>query len=122
MQTAYGLRAEASEIVMAARPDPQDHRLVFTGHFAKTVRPQRCDRDRSLVVLVGLVDLAAVEQPHPRAELGRHVDDPFARGDELLGQQLPEPACAFNGPGALRPAIRPLPEPFGLPQPGPTRT
>jgi len=75
---------------------------------------QRGDRDRPRVVRVVLVDLPAVEQPHPGSELGWHIQDTFSGGDQLLRQQLPEPPRSLDRPPPPRPAASPLEQPIDL--------
>jgi hypothetical protein len=59
------------------------------------------------IVRVVLVDLPGIQQPHPRGQLGRHVEHPFPGGDQLLREQMPEPARALHRPAPLRPASGP---------------
>src|SRR5947207_7847805 len=75
---------------------------------------QRGDRDRPRGVRVVLVDLPAVEQPHPGSELGWHIQDTFSGGDQLLRQQLPEPPRSLDRPPPPRPAASPLEQPIDL--------
>ena len=42
------------------------------------------------------------QQPHPGSQLRLHVQHPLPGRDQLLGQQLPQPASALDGPPALR--------------------
>ena len=67
-------------------------------------RAQRGDGDRAGVVGVVLVGVTGSQQTHPGGQLRLHVDDTLAGGDELLGEQIAEPAGALDRP-------RPLPEP-----------
>jgi hypothetical protein len=57
--------------------------------------------------LAGVVVAAVADRqlPHPSGELGRHVDDLFAVGDELLGEDSADPGGAFDRPAPLRPAL-----------------
>jgi hypothetical protein len=47
------------------------------------------------------------QQPHPGTQLRLDIQHPLAHGDQLLGQQMPQPAGAFDRPGPLRPGRRP---------------
>ena len=54
------------------------------------------------------------QQPDPRAELGRHIQHPLIRGQQLLGQQVAQPADALYRPGPLRPGRGPGQQPLRL--------
>jgi hypothetical protein len=60
--------------------------LILSGDCSDIGRTQRGDRHRSGVVRIVLVRLAGVEQPHPRGELGLHVQDAFAGGEQLSSE------------------------------------
>ena len=45
-----------------------------------------------------LFDRPDAKHPHPRRQRGRHIDDVLAGGDELLGQQVAEPARGLDRP------------------------
>ena len=51
--------------------------------------------------------MARVEGAHSRREGRGHVCDVLAGGDELLGQQIAQPAGALDHPPALRPPLGP---------------
>ena len=51
--------------------------------------------------------MARVEGAHSRREGRGHVCDVLAGGDELLGQQIAQPAGALDRPPALRPPLGP---------------
>ena len=57
---------------------------------------QRGDRHRPGIILVGLVDLPGTEQPNPGGELGRNVHHSLTSGDQLLREQIPQPAHPFD--------------------------
>jgi hypothetical protein len=52
---------------------------------------------------VGLAVVAGVEEPHPRRQLRRHVDDPFAGLEEPLSQWPSGTVAALDRPHAVRP-------------------
>ena len=62
-------------------------------------------RDRDRVAGVVLAAVAGGQLPHPSGELGRHVDDLFAVGDELLSEDSADPGGAFDRPTPLRPPL-----------------
>jgi hypothetical protein len=48
------------------------------------------------------------QHPHPRGQLGRHVQDLFAVADQPLRQGSADAVGPLDGPAALRPAACPL--------------
>jgi len=54
---------------------------------------------------VGLAVVTGVEEPHPGGELGRHIDHPFAGGDESLGQRTPGTVGSLDRPDAVGPLL-----------------
>jgi hypothetical protein len=54
-------------------------------------RPQSSDGHRQRIVGVVLVGAPGAEHPHPRGQRRRHIEDMFARADELLGQEITMP-------------------------------
>jgi hypothetical protein len=100
--------------VVAPRPDPHHDGLILHGQLRQLAGPQRGDRDRAGIVLVGLVDLPGFEQPDPGGELGRHVEHSLAGGEQLLRQQLPQPARPFDRPRPLPPTTSPAQQRLGL--------
>ena len=71
-------------------------------------RAPRHDRRRTGIVGIGLVDPAALEQPHPGRQLRWHIDHMLTGADELLGEQRPQPRRPLDGPGARLEPCRPL--------------
>jgi hypothetical protein len=114
VQPAGNLRAAAGQVTAALGPGLQHRRVVVGPGLADAGRAQRRHRDGPGVVGVVLVHVPGGEQPDPRAQLGLHVEDPLAGGQELLGQQVPQAAGAFHGPGPLRPGRGPCQQPPGL--------
>ena len=76
---------------------------------ARPIGAQRGDRDRQGVVGVVLVRPSRAQHPHPRRQRGRHIDDALAGGDELLGQQIAEPAGGLDRPRPRRRTAPPTP-------------
>jgi hypothetical protein len=114
VQPADDLGAQPAQIVIAARPDPHHHRLALGAEHRQVLAAQRGDGDRAGVVLVVLVDLAAVQQPHSGGQFRRHVHHALVGSDQLLGQQIPKPARSLDRPAARRPASGPLQQHLGL--------
>jgi len=71
-------------------------------------RSQRRDGHGVRVVGVVLVRPSRAQHPHPCRQRRRHVQDPLAGVEELLGQQVAEPAGGLDRPGAVLEARRPL--------------
>ncbi len=61
-------------------------------------RSQRRHRNRQGVIRVVLVRAARRQQPRPRRERGRHINNRFTGRDELLGEQIAEPARGLDRP------------------------
>ncbi len=76
-------------------------------HRSQRRCPQRGHRHRQRVVGVVLVRSSRAQHPDPRRQRGRHVDDVLARRDELLGQQIAEPAGRLDRPRPLLERLRP---------------
>ena len=100
--------------MVAARPDPHHDRLILPGQLRQLTGTQRGDSHRAGIVLVGLVDLPRIEQPDPGGQLGRHVQHPFAGGDQLLREQLPQLARPLDRPRPLSPTTGPAQQLYGL--------
>ena len=49
-----------------------------------------------------LSDRPGSQHPHPRGQRRRHIEDLFARADELLGQQIAHASGRLDSPGPLR--------------------
>jgi hypothetical protein len=77
VQPARDLISGTAQIAVSTGPDLDDRGPVFCGDGADVARTQGGDGNRAGVVRVVLVDLAGVEQTHPRCELGLHVQHAF---------------------------------------------
>ena len=118
MQPAGDLVAGPGQVPVPLGPHLQHRGVILGAHLAPGRGPQRRDRHRAGIVRVVLVRVPGLQQPHPGSQLGRHVQHPLTGGDQLLGQQVAQPAGALHRPGPLRP--RPPPTPAAL-APGPGR-
>ena len=76
--------------------------------------PQRGERHRQGVVGVVLVRSTVAQQPCPRRQRGRHVDDVLVGGDELLRQQEPETLGSLDRPSPRGERLRPRQQPADL--------
>ncbi len=88
--------------------------MILDADLLRRRCPQRGDRDRQGVVRVVLVGRLRRQQPHARRELRLHVQDPLARSDELLGEQVAQAGGVLDRPRALRELLRPLQQPLEL--------
>ena len=73
--------------------------MIITPGLPDLRRAQRGDRHRAGIAGIVLVDVPGGQQPYPGGQLGRHVQHPLTGGQQLLGQQMPQPARAFHRPG-----------------------
>jgi hypothetical protein len=119
MQPADGLVAGPGQVTMPFSPGLQHYGVVLGEHRARGLRPQRRNRHRPGIIRVVLVRVTGFEQPHPGSQLGRHIHHLLTGGDQLLGQQAPQPGRALHRPGPLRPAGRPRHQPLRLRRAGP---
>ncbi|MDQ2750188.1 MAG: hypothetical protein M3Y44_11800 [Actinomycetota bacterium] len=69
-------------------------------------------RDGAGIVRVVLVHLPGVEQPHPRRELGLHVDHTLNAAEQRLGEELAQATRTLDSPYAIRPCLRPQLQPL----------
>jgi hypothetical protein len=106
VQPAGDLGAGAAQVPVALGPHLQHRRMIIGMHLAAGGRTQRRDGHRPGIVGVVLVHRPSSQQPHPGAELGLDIQDPLTRGQELLGQQVPQAARALDRPGPLWPGRR----------------
>jgi len=96
-----------AEVTIALRQDPQHHPMIGALDRSETRRAHRRDGDRAGVVRVVLVRLPRPQQPHPRRQRRRHIDDALAGVDELLGEEVAEPASGLDRPRPFLERCRP---------------
>ena len=114
MQPADDLGAAAAQVPVALGPDLQHRRVIIGPDLPHAGRPQRGNGHRPGIVGIVLVRVPGGQQPDPRAELGRHIQHPLTRRQELLGQQVAQAAGALDRPGPLRPGRGPGQQPLRL--------
>ena len=103
------------DLMVAIGQQPQHDPMLIIGRDDVQRRcAPRHDRRRTGVVGVGLVDPAPLEQPHPRRQLGWHIDHMLTGADELLGEHRPHPRRPFDRPRARLEPCRPLQQPASL--------
>ena len=86
VQPADDLGARPGQVAVAARPDLH-HRGVVLGRAPRGRRRARSAATATERASFGsfLFDLPGVEQPHPRRELGLHIQHPLAGGRAAAG-------------------------------------
>ena len=102
------------QLVMAFGEQAQHRAVVLDLDDPQPRMAQRHDRGGAGVVAVGLVAALGGEDPDPSRELGRHIDDVFTSGDELLGQQRTDPGRTFDRPTTRFEPCRERQEPVAL--------
>lgn len=97
---------------LAGRPGPvvvsmpftrqaQDASVIVRQHGGEIAGAQRCDRDRSCVVRIVLLRTAGAQRAHPRGARCWHIDNGFAGGDELLGEEVTEALGGLDRPRSV---------------------
>jgi hypothetical protein len=109
MEAVEDAGAFAGQVVAAFDQQPQDRGLVFCGHGAQPWAVQGGLGDASRIGGVGLAAPADAQQPGSGGQGGRHVQNLFTGGGQLLGDGASQPVGAING------------EPPGRPPGGPGR-
>ena len=111
VQPVDGAAALGGQLVAAIGEQPQHGAVVIGADAGEVVAVLGDDRDAARVDAVALASVAAVQHADLGGQRRRDVDHGLAGGDELLGQQAPEPAGTLDRPDALRPARRPGEQP-----------
>ena len=114
VQPAGHLGAHPAQVPVTLGPDLEHRGVIIPPGLPDLGGAQRGDRHRAGIVGIVLVHVPGRQQPHPGGQLGRHVQHPLTRGQQLPGQQMTQPAGAFHRPGPLGPRPRPLQQPLGL--------
>ena len=114
MQPAGHLGPGPAQIPVPLGPYLQHRRVIISGYLPAGGRAQCRDRHRPGVVGVVLVHRPSRQQPDPGAELRLHIQHLLTNGQQLLGQQVPQPGGALDSPGPLRPGRRPRQQPLRL--------
>ena len=87
--------------------------MILGEHRAPGRGAQRRDRHREGIVGIVLIGVPGLQQPHPGGQLGRHIQHLLPGGNQLLGQQMPQPVRTLHSP---RPApATPPPTPAAAP-------
>jgi len=105
VQPVDGLDPLAGQLLAAVGEHPQRLELLVVGQHSQPAGADRDRRDRVRVVGVGLAVVPGVEQPGSGRQLGRHVHDVFAVGQEPLRQRPAGAVAAFDRPDPLRPGL-----------------
>jgi hypothetical protein len=107
MQSTRGPVASPAQIGIALRQQPQHTGMVRARHRREARCSQRRDGHRQRVVGIVLVRPTRAQDPHPRRPRRRHVEDRLARGNKLLGQQIPQATRGLDRPRPLLERRRP---------------
>ena len=103
VEPAGDLVAGPGQIPVPLGPHLQYRGIVLGHHLAPGLGAQRGDRDGQGIVGIVLAGVPGLEQPDPGGQLWRDIQHPLPGRDQLLGQQMPQPAGALHRPGPLRP-------------------
>lgn len=83
-------------------------------HRRQARRAHGRDGDGASVVRVVLVRFPRSQQPRPRRQRRRHIDDVLAGVDELLREEVAEPSGGLDRPGPFLEWRRPPHQPIHL--------
>ena len=100
MEATDRLGSQTGELVVAFGKHAQHLGIVLPPYYRQVGLTQRGDRYRPGIVRVVLIRLPRREHPDSRCQHRRHVHHLLASGDQLLGQQIAEPAGSFHRPEA----------------------
>jgi len=106
VQMVHRLRAGLDQVTAPFAHQPQRDHLIVGHHLAQALGADRDDRDGARVTGVALAAVSDVEDPRPRRELRRNVEDLLPVGDQALRELNTHPAGAFDRPGPLGPTLR----------------
>ena len=85
--------------------DPQHRKLLIVHNGPQPGHAGSGQRNRVRVGGVGLAALPGGEHPHPRRQLGGHIDDLLTIGEQPAGQVPADPLASFHRPDPLRPLL-----------------
>jgi hypothetical protein len=91
MQPTGRLGAQGNQTVVAVDHHPDHRGVILHPHRRESAVPQPGDGGGQRVVGIVLDRLGRAQQPDPRGQRRRHIDDLLTRLDELLGQLLAQP-------------------------------
>jgi hypothetical protein len=104
----------AAQIAMSLHQQLQHSGVVIEHHPAERLVAERGDRDGAGIVRIVLLRLARTQQSCAGRQHRRNVDHDLAGGDELLGEEIAEPAGGLDRPHPIREQCRPAAELVGL--------
>src|SRR5512132_244739 len=107
MQPAQSAGAFGDQVVAAVAEQPENDRLVLERDWAQPPVVEGSRGDRAGISQVGLAGAAGGQQPGPGRQLGRHVHDLLAGGDQQLGNPAAQAAGALHRPPSLGPLLGP---------------
>ena len=101
---------------MSFREQLQHLGVLIDTDTGEPVGAQRSDRDRAGIVRIVLLRLARPQQSSACRQHRWDVHDGLARSDELLSEEIAEPACGLDRPHPIGERCRPRPQSIGLAQ------
>jgi hypothetical protein len=104
VQPGHGLHTVSGQLIVAVGQEPQRGHLTVLGHRSQVRGPGGDQRDGVGIGGISLAALPGREHPHPRGQLGRHVDDSLPVSDQSLSQVPPDPGASLDRPHPLRPS------------------
>jgi hypothetical protein len=107
VQPAQGPGAFGDQVVAAVAEQSQDDGVVLEGDRSQLPVVDGGGRHRGGVGQVALAGAAGPEQPGPGGQLGRHIHNRLAGGDQQLGDAAAQPAGPLHRPAALGPLLGP---------------
>ena len=99
-------RGVFTDQVVAVVADQANHAVQVFGLDLSQARVMLSDqRDRASVDQISLAAVTGREQPSPRRQIRRHVDDMFTGFDQALGDTQAEARRSFHRPPANWPGL-----------------
>ena len=114
MEPVHGLHALVGQFVAAVGEHPKRLEPTVSSGDPQTRGADRDDRDRVRIQRIGLAVMAGVEEPHPRGQLRRNIEDLFAGLDQALRQRTTGTVGALDRPDPMRPLPH-IPPQRGIP-------
>jgi len=106
--------AQLGLVAVAFDQQPQHPAVILHDDQSHPIRAQRRHSDRSSVVGIVLLGATRTQHPHPRRQHRGDIDHRLTGSDELLGDQIAQPAGRLHRPRPLSEALRPRTEPLHL--------
>jgi hypothetical protein len=99
------LHPPVRQLIATVGQQPQRDQFFVVAELAQPWRAQRHHRNRVRVGGIGFAGIAGVEDPHPRGQLGRHVQHRLTLGEQPLRQRTADTLRALDRPPVVRPLL-----------------